>query len=65
MSNDLISRKWVMEEISGIFISITGLRAGKGVLTLRTMSRKAKKQFTKEELKIYKKNSKKAYAWYI
>lgn len=32
MSDDLISRKALMEEIDSLTISITGLRAGKGVL---------------------------------
>lgn len=32
MSNDLISRKVLMEEIDSLHINITGLRAGKGVL---------------------------------
>lgn len=32
MSDDLISRKALMEEIDGLYMSITGLRAGKGVL---------------------------------
>lgn len=32
MNNDLISRKALMEEIESLYIGITGLRAGKGVL---------------------------------
>lgn len=32
MSNDLISRKALMEEIESLYMSITGLRAGKGVI---------------------------------
>lgn len=32
MSNDLISRKALMEEIDSLYMNITGLRAGKGVL---------------------------------
>lgn len=32
MSNDLISRKTLMEEIDSLYMSITGLRAGKGVI---------------------------------
>lgn len=32
MSNDLISRKALMKEINSLYMSITGLRAGKGVL---------------------------------
>lgn len=32
MSDDLISRKALMEEINSLTMSITGLRAGKGVL---------------------------------
>lgn len=32
MSDDLISRKALMEEIDSLTMSITGLRAGKGVL---------------------------------
>lgn len=32
MSNDLISRKTLMEEIDSLYMSITGLRAGKGVM---------------------------------
>lgn len=32
MSNDLINRKALMEEIDSLHMSITGLRAGKGVL---------------------------------
>lgn len=32
MSNDLISRKALIEEIDSLYMSITGLRAGKGVL---------------------------------
>lgn len=32
MTNDLISRKALIEEIDSLYMSITGLRAGKGVL---------------------------------
>lgn len=32
MSDDLISRKALMEEMNSLYMSITGLRAGKGVL---------------------------------
>lgn len=32
MSNDLISRKALIEEIDSLYMSITGMRAGKGVL---------------------------------
>lgn len=32
MGDDLISRKELMEEIESLYMSITGLRAGKGVL---------------------------------
>lgn len=48
-----------------VLLTITVICFILNVITLRTMSRKAKKYFTKEELKIYKKNSKRAYAWYI
>lgn len=32
MSNDLISRSALVEEIDSLYMSITGLRSGKGVL---------------------------------